>query len=50
MNGNLDIFKDAPSLLKVSDKDTAIEFSHVTKDYGKNRGIFDINLNISFIR
>lgn len=28
------------------DKDIVIELSHVTKDYGKNRGIFDISLKI----
>lgn len=28
------------------DKDIVIELDHVTKDYGKNRGIFDISLKI----
>ena len=28
------------------DKDIVIELSHVTKDYGKNRGIFDISLKV----
>ena len=38
-----DIYEHAPSLKKVKKEDIAIEVSHLTKDYGKGRGIFDIS-------
>lgn len=38
-----DIYKHAPSLMKVPEKDIVINVSHLTKDYGKGRGIFDVS-------
>ena len=38
-----DIYEHAPSLKNVAPEDVAIEVSHLTKDYGKGRGIFDIS-------
>ena len=38
-----DIFEHAKSLKKYKSEDIAIELSHLTKDYGKGRGIFDIS-------
>ena len=38
-----DIYEHAPSLKTVDPKDVAIEVNHLTKDYGKGRGIFDIS-------
>ena len=38
-----DIYKNAPSLKEVKPEDIEIEVSHLTKDYGKGRGIFDIS-------
>ena len=38
-----DIYEHAQSLKKVPQEDIAIEVSHLTKDYGKGRGIFDIS-------
>ncbi len=37
-----DIYEHAQSLKKTPQKDIAISVSHLTKDYGKGRGIFDI--------
>lgn len=41
-----DIYKNAKSLLNIKKEDIIIEISSLTKDYGKNRGIFDISFNI----
>ena len=38
-----DIYLHAPSLKKYKGDEIAIEVSHLTKDYGKNRGVFDIS-------
>ena len=38
-----DIYEHAQSLKKLPRSEIAIEVSHLTKDYGKGRGIFDIN-------
>lgn len=38
-----DIYEHAKSLKNVPEKDVAIEISHLTKDYGKGRGIFEIS-------
>ena len=38
-----DIYKNAPSLKEVKPEDIEIEVSHLTKDYGKGRGVFDIS-------
>ena len=38
-----DIYEHAPSLKNVAPEDVAIEISHLTKDYGKGRGIFDVS-------
>ena len=38
-----DIYEHAPSLKAVKPEDIAIEISHLTKDYGKGKGIFDIS-------
>lgn len=38
-----DIYEHAKSLKNVPQKDIAIEVKHLTKDYGKGRGVFDIN-------
>lgn len=40
------IYANAQSLLEYKDEDIAIELSHVTKDYKKGRGIFDITFRI----
>lgn len=37
------IYKHAPSLASVKEEDITISVSHVTKDYKKGRGIFDIS-------
>lgn len=39
----VDIYEHAKSLKKFSEDQIAIEVSHLTKDYGKNRGVFDIS-------
>ena len=39
----VDIYKHAKSLKEVPQENIAIEVSHLTKDYGKGRGIFDIS-------
>jgi len=38
-----DIYEHAPSLKKFKDKEIAIRIEHLTKDYGKGRGLFDIS-------
>ena len=38
-----DLYKNAPSLKEVKPEDIAIEVSHLTKDYGKGRGLFDVS-------
>lgn len=38
-----DIYEHAPSLKNVAPKDIAIKVSHLTKDYGKGRGLFDVS-------
>lgn len=38
-----ELFKHASSLEKYKDEDIAIEVSHLTKDYGKGRGVFDVS-------
>lgn len=43
MSEEKDIYMHAESLKKVPQKDIAIEVNHLTKDYGKGRGIFDIS-------
>ena len=39
----LDIYEHAKSLKKLPQEKIAIEVSHLTKDYGKGRGVFDIS-------
>lgn len=39
----VDIYEHAQSLKKFSKDQIAIEVSHLTKDYGKGRGVFDIS-------
>ncbi|MCQ2793431.1 MAG: ATP-binding cassette domain-containing protein [Bacilli bacterium] len=39
----VDIYEHAPSLKKIKKEDIAIELSHLTKDYGKGRGLFDVS-------
>lgn len=39
----VDIYEHAESLKKFSKDQIAIEVSHLTKDYGKGRGVFDIS-------
>ena len=41
-----DIYEHAKTLKNVPQKDIAIEVSHLTKDYGKGRGIFDISFKV----
>ena len=41
-----ELFKHAPRLADTKEEDIAIEVNHVTKDYGKGRGIFDISFVI----
>ena len=41
-----DIYKNAKSLLDIPKENIIIEINSLTKDYGKNRGIFDISFNI----
>ena len=36
-------YEHAKSLLKYKDEDIAIDVSHLTKDYGQGRGIFDVS-------
>ena len=38
-----ELFKNAKSLANYKDEDIAIEVNHLTKDYGKNRGVFDVS-------
>lgn len=38
-----DLYKHAKSLTKYSGDEIAIEVSHLTKDYGKGRGLFDVS-------
>lgn len=38
-----DIYEHAQSLKKIKDSDIAIRVDHLTKDYGKGRGLFDIS-------
>ena len=38
-----DIYEHAPSLKNIAKDKIAIELSHLTKDYGRGRGIFDIS-------
>ena len=38
-----DIYEHAQSLKKFSKDEIAVEVSHLTKDYGKGRGVFDIS-------
>ncbi len=38
-----DIYQHAPNLKKIPTKDIAINVSHLTKDYGKGRGLFDVS-------
>lgn len=38
-----ELFKSATSLANYKDEDIMIEVSHLTKDYGKNRGLFDVS-------
>lgn len=40
------LYENAKSLLDYKDEDIAVELSHVTKDYKKGRGIFDITFRI----
>jgi len=40
---NVDIYEHAQSLKKFSKDQIAIEVSHLTKDYGKGRGLFDVS-------
>ena len=41
-----ELFKHAPRLAETKEEDIALEVNHVTKDYGKGRGIFDISFLI----
>ena len=41
-----ELFKHAPRLAETKEEDIAIEVNHLTKDYGKGRGIFDISFVI----
>ena len=41
-----ELFKHAPKLADYKEEDIAIEVNHLTKDYGNNRGIFDISFVI----
>lgn len=38
-----ELFKHAQSLSKYKEDEIAIEVNHLTKDYGKNRGLFDVS-------
>ncbi|MCR4879977.1 MAG: ATP-binding cassette domain-containing protein [Bacilli bacterium] len=40
------IYSNAKSIAKFKDDEIAIELSHVTKDYKKGRGIFDISFKV----
>ena len=40
------IYENAKSLLEYNDEDIAVELKHVTKDYKKGRGIFDITFRV----
>lgn len=41
-----ELFKHAPRLAETKEEDIAIEVNHLTKDYGKGRGVFDISFII----
>ena len=41
-----EIYANAQSLLKYKDEEIAVELSHVTKNYKKGRGIFDITFRV----
>ena len=41
-----EIYANAKSLLEYKDEDIAVELSHVTKNYKKGRGIFDITFRV----
>lgn len=41
-----DLYVHARRLENVKDEDVAIEISHLTKDYGQGRGLFDISFKI----
>ena len=41
-----ELFKHAPRLADTKPEDIAVEVNHLTKDYGKGRGIFDISFVI----
>ena len=41
-----ELFKHAPKLADYKEEDIAIEVNHLTKDYGNNRGIFDVSFVI----
>ena len=41
-----ELFKHAPKLAETKEEDIAIEVNHLTKDYGKGRGVFDISFII----
>ena len=38
-----ELLKHAPKLAEYKEEDIAIEVNHLTKDYGNNRGLFDIS-------
>lgn len=42
----LKLYEYAPSLLEIPDEDVAIEVNHITKDYGKGRGLFDVSFKV----
>ena len=41
-----ELFKHAPKLADYKEEDIAVEVNHLTKDYGNNRGIFDVSFVI----
>ena len=41
-----ELFKHAPKLADTKPEDIAIEVNHLTKDYGKGRGLFDVSFII----
>ena len=41
-----DLYIHAPSLLDLPKEDIAVEISHLTKDYGKGKGLFDISFKV----
>lgn len=41
-----DLYIHAPSLLDLPKEDVAVEISHLTKDYGKGKGLFDISFKV----